>query len=88
MSLIYWIAGLFPPALGWEHKPLILQHQCLCLIVLASIIGYWPGEFSNSPVLAKLKLVTQGKHLWVRTLCSTIVGEGVGHNALSSQLLS
>ncbi len=78
MSLIYWIVGLLPPALGWEHQAAYLATLGVVpRIVLASIIGYWAGEFSNSFVLAKLKLVTQGKHLWVRTICSTIVGEGV-----------
>ena len=46
-------------------------------IVLASLIGYWAGEFSNSFVLAKLKIFTKGKHLWIRTISSTIIGEGV-----------
>ena len=46
-------------------------------IVLASIIGYWAGSFSNSFVMAKMKLRTKGKHLWTRTIGSTIVGEGV-----------
>ncbi|MEK6824976.1 MAG: queuosine precursor transporter [Nanoarchaeota archaeon] len=78
MSLIYWIVGLLPPASGWEHQSAYLATiGVVPRIVLASIIGYWAGEFSNSFVLAKLKLVTQGKHLWVRTICSTIVGEGV-----------
>lgn len=44
-------------------------------IVLASLAGYWSGEFSNSYVLAKLKLLTQGRWLWMRTIGSTIIGE-------------
>ena len=46
-------------------------------IVGASILGYWAGEFSNSYVLAKVKLLMNGRMLWVRTISSTIVGEGV-----------
>lgn len=46
-------------------------------IVLASLIAYWCGDFVNSYVLAKLKLVTAGKWLWTRTIGSTIVGQGV-----------
>jgi len=44
-------------------------------IVLASLAGYWSGEFSNSFVLAKMKVLTNGRWLWTRTICSTIIGE-------------
>jgi queuosine precursor transporter len=44
-------------------------------IVLASLIAFWLGEFVNSFVLAKMKLLTAGKHLWMRTIGSTIMGE-------------
>jgi hypothetical protein len=46
-------------------------------IVLASLGAYFAGEFSNSFILAKLKLATRGKHLWLRTISSTLIGEGV-----------
>ncbi len=46
-------------------------------IVVASLVAYLVGEFSNSTVLARLKVVTQGKFLWLRTIGSTLVGEGV-----------
>jgi uncharacterized integral membrane protein (TIGR00697 family) len=46
-------------------------------IVLASLTAFWLGEFANSFVLAKLKLFTKGKFLWVRTILSTIFGEMV-----------
>lgn len=46
-------------------------------LLLASFISYLVGEFLNSYVLAKLKVATQGKYLWLRTISSTIVGEGV-----------
>ena len=46
-------------------------------IVFASLTAFWAGEFANSFVLAKMKLLTQGKHLWMRTIGSTIVGQGV-----------
>lgn len=45
-------------------------------VAAASFIGYLFGEFSNSMVLSKLKVKTQGKRLWVRTILSTLVGEG------------
>jgi uncharacterized integral membrane protein (TIGR00697 family) len=44
-------------------------------IALASMIAFWCGSFSNSFVLAKMKLLTQGKWLWTRTIGSTLVGE-------------
>lgn len=46
-------------------------------IVLASILGFWAGEFVNSFVMAKMKVWTQGKALWTRTIGSTVVGQGV-----------
>jgi uncharacterized integral membrane protein (TIGR00697 family) len=46
-------------------------------IVIASLAAYLVGEFSNSIILAKLKVVTEGKFLWMRTIGSTLVGEGV-----------
>jgi uncharacterized integral membrane protein (TIGR00697 family) len=44
-------------------------------IVLASLAGYWSGEFTNSFTLAKMKLLTRGRWLWTRTVGSTILGE-------------
>jgi hypothetical protein len=44
-------------------------------IVLASLTAFWMGEFVNSFVLAKMKLLTQGKNLWMRTIGSTVLGE-------------
>ena len=46
-------------------------------IVLASITAFWAGEFVNSYVMAKMKIWTQGKALWSRTIGSTVVGQGV-----------
>lgn len=45
-------------------------------IVAASILAYWVGDFINSYVMAKMKLWTQGRHLWTRTIGSTIAGQG------------
>ncbi|MCS7011470.1 MAG: queuosine precursor transporter [Anaerolineales bacterium] len=44
-------------------------------IVLASLMAYWAGEFSNSFTLAKLKVLTRGRWLWLRTLSSTLIGQ-------------
>ena len=46
-------------------------------ITLASLVAFWAGEFVNSFVLAKLKVLTEGKFLWVRTIGSTFAGEAV-----------
>ncbi|NLU46403.1 MAG: queuosine precursor transporter [Syntrophomonadaceae bacterium] len=44
-------------------------------IVLASLLAYWAGEFANSMVLSKLKVFTEGRFLWMRTIGSTLVGQ-------------
>jgi len=46
-------------------------------IVLGSLAGYWSGEFTNSFILAKMKVLTNGRWLWTRTIGSTIFGEMV-----------
>jgi uncharacterized integral membrane protein (TIGR00697 family) len=46
-------------------------------IVLASLVAYLFGEFTNSVILAKMKVATNGRWLWMRTIGSTLVGEGV-----------
>ena len=46
-------------------------------VLAASVTGYLAGEFSNAFVLSKLKVLTKGKRLWVRTILSTLIGEGL-----------
>jgi uncharacterized integral membrane protein (TIGR00697 family) len=46
-------------------------------IVAASMLAFWTGDFANSFVLAKLKILTQGRRLWTRTIGSTVVGQAV-----------
>jgi uncharacterized integral membrane protein (TIGR00697 family) len=46
-------------------------------ILIASLAAYWMGEFSNSYVLAQLKVLTAGRWLWTRTIGSTLVGQGI-----------
>jgi uncharacterized integral membrane protein (TIGR00697 family) len=46
-------------------------------IVVASIAAFWVGDFVNSYVLAKMKLLTRGRYLWTRTIGSTICGQGI-----------
>ena len=46
-------------------------------IVAASIVAFWAGDFVNAYVLARMKVLTRGRWLWMRTIGSTIVGQGV-----------
>lgn len=46
-------------------------------VAIASFAGYLFGEFSNSIILSRLKVVTKGKKLWIRTIVSTLIGEGL-----------
>jgi queuosine precursor transporter len=67
-----------PPAPFWKHQAAYeVAFGSTWRIVLASMVAYFCGEFVNSVVLAKMKILTQGKHLWSRTIGSTIVGEAV-----------
>jgi hypothetical protein len=45
--------------------------------VIASLVAFWAGEFTNSYVMAKMKLVTEGEYLWTRTIGSTVAGQFV-----------
>jgi len=76
MSLVFILVGKMPSARGWENQE--AYEKILGLtprIVLASLAAYFSGEFSNSFVLAKMKILTRGRHLWMRTIGSTLVGE-------------
>lgn len=77
-SFMSWATLAFPPATGWPHQA---AYETVFggtpRIVFASLVAYFSGEFCNSYVLAKLKLVTSGRLLWIRTIGSTIIGEAV-----------
>lgn len=65
-----------PPAPGWNNQAAFESiFGFLPRLVVASLIAYWCGEFANAFVLAKMKVVTGGKHLWLRTIASTAVGQ-------------
>jgi len=77
-SLMAWAIGKMPPAPGWPHQAAYdIVFGQTWRIVGASLLAFWAGEFSNSYVLAKMKIFTRGRFLWARTIGSTIVGEGV-----------
>lgn len=71
------VVGL-PPAPGWTHQDAYrVVFGQTPRIVIASLSAFFCGEFANSFVLAKMKIYTEGKFLWTRTIGSTIAGEFV-----------
>jgi len=78
MAFMSWVVVMLPPAPDWKNQAAydVIFGQ-VPRIVFASLCAFWAGEFVNSYVLARMKLWTQGKHLWSRTIGSTIAGEGV-----------
>lgn len=76
MAFMCWVVLSLPPASSWHDQD---AYQAVFgntwRIVLASITAFWVGEFANSLVLAKMKLLTSGRYLWTRTIGSTIVGQ-------------
>jgi queuosine precursor transporter len=67
-----------PPAPFWHHQSAYeVAFGTTWRIAGASMLAYFCGEFANSFVLAKMKLMTEGRWLWTRTIGSTIVGEAV-----------
>ncbi|NMG34238.1 queuosine precursor transporter [Azoarcus sp. TTM-91] len=77
-SVMAWVVVKLPPAPGWLNQPAYeVAYGSTWRIVLASLVAFFCGEFINSFVLAKMKVWTEGRHLWARTIGSTIFGEGV-----------
>jgi len=80
-AFVFRIVGLLPGESTWQQYAgdnayrSILGGMSSGGIVLASLAAYWLGEFSNSFVLAKMKIMTNGRWLWTRTIGSTIIGE-------------
>lgn len=65
-----------PPSPIWPNQQALeTMFGSTWRIVIASLLAYFCGEFMNSYVLAKMKLWTAGKYLWMRTIGSTVVGE-------------
>ena len=78
MAAMAWVVVALPPAPGWENQSAYeTVFGQVPRIVGASIIAFWAGEFANSYVMAKMKVWTEGKALWTRTIGSTVVGQGV-----------
>ena len=67
-----------PPAPDWPNqKAFETVFNFIPRLVIASLIAFWCGEFANSFVMAKMKILTSGRHLWTRTVGSTVVGQAV-----------
>lgn len=83
MSLTLWLVGKMPGDLEWQSYAGQASYDAILGgvssggIIVASLVAYFAGEFSNSFVMAKMKIWTEGKYLWTRTIGSTLVGEGV-----------
>ena len=78
MAAFLWLVVELPPAPGWDlQEEFSSALGLLPRVVVGSIVAYWLGEFSNSIVMAKMKVWTDGRLLWTRTISSTLVGQAV-----------
>lgn len=83
MSITLWLVGKMPGEANWLDNVGEIDYQAILggvssgAIVIASLAAYWAGEFSNSYVLARMKVITAGRWLWMRTIGSTLVGQGI-----------
>ena len=77
-SIMAALVVALPAAPEWKHQAAFeTVFGATWRVALASILGFWAGELVNSYVLAKLKIRTQGRFLWLRTISSTLIGEGI-----------
>ncbi|HEX8585460.1 MAG TPA: queuosine precursor transporter [Allosphingosinicella sp.] len=78
MAAMSWVVVKLPPHATWTGQAAYeAVFGQVPRIVLASIVAFWAGEFVNSYVLARMKLWSKGRHLWARTIGSTLVGQGI-----------
>lgn len=78
MSVVFILTILLPHPNFWQDQA--AYNTVLGFtprLVIASLVAYFVGEFSNSLVLSKVKILTKGRWLWMRTIGSTAVGEGI-----------
>jgi len=77
-TFMSWVVLAFEPAPGWQgQQALEAVFRQTPRIVLGSLVAYWAGEFCNSYVMAKMKIGSSGRLLWMRTIGSTVVGQAV-----------
>ena len=78
MAFMAWVVVALPPAPSWTNQTAYeTVFGQVPRIVFASVCAFWAGEFVNSYVLARMKIWTEGKHLWTRTIGSTVFGQAV-----------
>ena len=79
MAVVLWIVTLLPAAPDSGEQTAVFNTAIASTpwIVLGSLIAFWAGEFSNSIILAKMKVAMQGRFLWMRTISSTLVGQAI-----------
>jgi queuosine precursor transporter len=78
MAFMSYVVVAMPAADGWDGQAAYESvFGSTWRIVAASILAFWAGEFVNSFVLAKMKIWTAGKYLWMRTIGSTVFGQGI-----------
>ena len=78
LAVMGMITVALPPAPDWPNqKAFETVFNFIPRLVVASLIAFWCGEFANSFVMAKMKILTSGRHLWTRTVGSTVVGQAV-----------
>ncbi len=78
MVVLFWVGGMIPGAVFWDNQE---EYQTILgatgWIMLGSFVAYIVGEFTNAVVMVLLKNRTQGRYLWLRTISSTVLGQGI-----------
>ena len=78
LAMMGLVAVWLPPAPGWDgQKAFATVFEFVPRLIVASLVAFWCGEFANSFVMSKMKIVTGGRYLWIRTVGSTVVGQAV-----------
>jgi len=78
LAIMGMVTVALPAAPDWPNQQAFATvFNFVPRLVVASLIAFWCGEFANSFVMAKMKLATKGRHLWSRTVGSTVVGQAV-----------
>lgn len=78
LAVFGWVAVRLPPAPDWPNQQAFaVVMGFVPRVIIASLVAFWAGEFTNSYVLAKMKILTSGRWLWTRTIGSTVVGQFV-----------
>lgn len=78
LAIMGLISVALPPAPEWHNQAAFATvFDFIPRLIVASLLAFWCGEFANTYVMAKMKIWTKGRHLWTRTVGSTVVGQAV-----------